>query len=74
MAGPPPSWKELFKAALNESDLHRLPERIQQARDAIMERVDELVSDRERQPEHDEILLALNTLNKLDDVASRMRS
>lgn len=65
MAGPPPPWKDLFNAALMEFDPQKLPERIQQARDAIMERVDQLLDDPERQPEHDEILHALNTLDEL---------
>jgi hypothetical protein len=61
-------WKDLFQSALNESDPQAMPERIQQARDAIMERVDQLVVDRERQPEHDELLQALN---KLDELSNR---
>jgi hypothetical protein len=61
------SWKDLFAAALRESDVQRLPERIQQAQDAILDRVDQLLDDPDRQPEHDEILFALNRLNWLSE-------
>lgn len=64
MAFPTP-WKHLFQASLSEPDPQKLPERIQQARDAIMDRVDQLLDDPDRQPEHDEILHALNTLDEL---------
>ena len=64
MSGPTP-WKELFQAALSESDPQKLPERIQQARSAIMDRVDQLIADSERQPEHDELLQALSKLHDL---------
>jgi len=36
------SWKDLFEAALIESDPARLPERIEQAKTAILERVDQV--------------------------------
>ena len=62
---PPTSWRELFQAALMEFDPQKLPQRIQQARDALMERVDQLLDNPERQPEHDEILHALNTIDEL---------
>jgi hypothetical protein len=65
---PPSSWKQFLESALLESDPHRLPERIQRARIAIMDRVEQLLDDRERQPEHDEIVFALN---RLDNLAAR---
>jgi len=65
---PATSWKDFLESALVESDPQRLPERIQQARTAIMDRVEQLLDDRERQPEHDEILHALH---RLDHLAAR---
>lgn len=60
------SWKELLAAAVIETDSARLPRRIDDARAAIMERIDKLLADPNRQPEHDEILDALNTLARLE--------
>jgi hypothetical protein len=71
---PPSSWKDFFNAALMEFDPQKLPDRIQQARDAIMERVDQLLNDPERQPEHDEILHALNTLDELAAIGRGKRT
>lgn len=62
----PTAWKQLFVAALSEMDSARLPRRIEEARAAIMQRVEELLNDEERQPEHDEILNALNRLAELE--------
>lgn len=62
----PSSWKELLAAALAETDSARLPRRIENARAAIMERVDNLLAEADRQPEHDEILNALNELARLE--------
>ena len=56
----------MFADVLAETDSDRLPRRIEETRAAIMERVDELVKDPERQPEHDEILEALNRLSALE--------
>ena len=58
-------WKEAFQSAVTESDPTRLSERVDQARTAIMERVDELLEDDDRQHEHDEILRAINHLSRL---------
>lgn len=68
------SWKELFQAALSESDPQRLPQRIQAARTAIDSRIEQLLNDPERQPEHDEILLALNRLDTLAPSSKRLES
>lgn len=62
----PTAWKQLFVAMLSETDSARLPRRIEEARAAIMQRVEELLNDEERQPEHDEILNALNRLAELE--------
>jgi hypothetical protein len=70
---PATPWKEVLEAALLESDPQRLPERIQHARTAIMDRAEQLLDDRERQPEHDEILLALNRLDHLAARSERPR-
>lgn len=59
-------WKQFFAAALAETNLEHLPRRIEEARVAIMERVDELINDPDRQPEHDQILEALNRLSRLE--------
>jgi hypothetical protein len=58
-------WTELFRAVLAETDSERLARRIQQANAAITERVDQLLDDPDRQPEHDEILNALSTLARI---------
>lgn len=55
---------------LAETNSDRLPHRIEETRAAIMERVDELVNDRDRQPEHDQILNALNWLSALESKLS----
>ena len=62
----PISWKESFQAALTESDLQQLPERIQRARATIMDRVEQLLDDPEHEPEQDDILRALNRLHDLE--------
>ena len=59
-------WKELFEAALAETDPERLPNRIRDARAAILERVNELLDDPERRPEHDEILQAMGKLAQIE--------
>ena len=59
------TWKELLQRALAESDPERQVERIREARTAIMDRIEQLLDDPERLPEHDEILRALNTLDSL---------
>jgi hypothetical protein len=56
----------MFVGVLAEADSARLPRRIEETRAAIMGRVDELVNDPERQPEHDQILEALNRLSALE--------
>lgn len=60
------AWKELFAAALAETSLERLPLRIDDARKSIWERIDKLIDDPERQPEHYEIIDALNRLDRLE--------
>lgn len=65
------SWKDLFRAALSESDPQKQQERVQQARDAIMDRVDQLLDDPERRPEHDQILQALNRLSNVAAVGEK---
>ena len=60
------TWKEMFAGVLAETDSDRLPCRIEETRAAIMERVDELVNDSDRQPEHDQILNALSRLSALE--------
>jgi Mn-dependent DtxR family transcriptional regulator len=59
-------WKELFEAALSETNAERLQSRIDDARAAILERVNELLDDPERQPEHDEILQAIGKLAQVE--------
>ena len=61
----PTSWREPFQAALRECDAKLLPERVQQARTAIMERIDQLLDDPDWEPEHDDLLRALNRLGGL---------
>ncbi len=74
LMNPAPSWRKLFQAALIEFDPQKLPNRIREARDAIMDRVDKLLDDPDRQPEHDEILHALNTLDELAATGRRKRT
>lgn len=68
------AWKDHFRAALTEQDRHRLPHRIEKARAAIMERVDKLLDDPDRQTEHDEILDALNRLACLEFPGHQQRA
>ncbi len=60
------TWKEMFTGVLAETDSDRLLCRIEETRAAIMESVDELLKDADRQPEHDLILSALNRLSALE--------
>ena len=60
------TWTEMFARVLAETDSDRLPLRIDETRAAIMERVNELVDDPDRQPEHDQILHALNRLSAIE--------
>lgn len=61
----PTSWREPFEAALRESDEKHRPERVQQARTAIMQRIDQSLDDPDWEPEHDDLLRALNRLGGL---------
>lgn len=64
------AWKELVEGALAETDPERLPNRMRDARAAILERVNELLDDPERRPEHDEVL---QTIGKLTEVEAQTR-
>lgn len=69
---PSRTWKELYEAALVQSDVANLCQHVEYARSAIMARVDELVDDPNRKPEHDEILSALSKLNRLASASRRV--
>lgn len=60
------TWKEMFAGVLAETVSDRLPRRIEETSAVIMERVDELLNDPDRQPEHDQILDALKRLSALE--------
>ncbi len=68
-------WKELFTAALVETSSERLPYRIEHAITAINQRIDELITDRERQPEHEELVEAFKRLGLLEsEVRQRVQA
>jgi hypothetical protein len=58
---PSPSWQDLYRTALTESDLGKLNARIEAARSSIHERLEETDDSREK-PLLNNALYALQTL------------
>jgi hypothetical protein len=67
------AWKQLYESVILEIDTSRLPKRIAAARQAILDRAEEI----QTKPPSDErsaLNNALRTLRILDEVAARERS
>jgi len=58
-------WKQLLQAALIEFDESKLPERIAQARSAVVKRTEELRCQQDHEQEKTELWDALNSLQTL---------
>jgi len=66
------SWDELYRLAIYESDVKRLPDRITNARHAILARIEELHESGEGGGE-ERLKVALEILEDLSDAALRTR-
>jgi hypothetical protein len=62
---PPPDWKELYQLAVVELDPAKLPQRITEARNAILNKVAETVTKPRDYHESQELTDALNGLRVL---------
>ena len=67
-AGSVDNWEQLFEAALLERDSSALEQRLQDAKDAIMDRLEDSFESFSV-PESRLLLAALNTLSELQRVA-----
>jgi hypothetical protein len=65
-------WKALYEAALLETDSSKLPERITAARNAILDRIEEILTD-PIPSEHRAMNDALRHLRRLADMAAPSR-
>jgi len=63
-------WKKLYEAAILEIDNTRLPKRIAEARCAILDRAEEILTNPTSDERH-ALKNALHTLRLLDEVAAR---
>jgi hypothetical protein len=61
----PPLWKQLCLAASLEVDPARLPERIEEARYAILDRIEERFATKSKDGEQVELRMALEALSSL---------
>jgi hypothetical protein len=66
-------WKQLYESAILEIDNARLPKRIAEARCAILDRAEEILT-APTSDERNALNDALRTLRLLDEVAARERS
>jgi len=64
-------WKELFHVALVELDETKLPERIATARNAIVQRTEELSGQLDHRQEKTELCDALNSLRTLQTITRK---
>jgi hypothetical protein len=71
---PPSSdkWKQLYQSAIFEPDYTRLPERISEARAAMLHRAEEILT-HPSSDERDALHKALRILQILEEVALRKR-
>ena len=67
-ARSPELWKRHFEAALLECDQALLPGRLQDAKDAVMDRIEDLL-DSAHTSERRLLLAALNTISELQRLA-----
>jgi|GEM_PF-3019387 hypothetical protein len=80
-AGIPPSsvvqsitdWKRLYQSAILEHDSSRVPQRIAEARHAILVRAEEIKTDR-NEGESSDLVYALRMLRLLEEVATKERA
>ena len=63
-------WRKLYEAAILEIDNTRLPKRIAEARCAILDRAEEILTNPTSDERH-ALKSALHTLRLLDEVAAR---
>ena len=67
-----PNWKELLDAAIVESDQENLAQRIQEARDAIMDKIEDsfqTATSTERQA----LINAMNAVHELEVASAKAR-
>jgi hypothetical protein len=67
------AWKQLYESAILELDTTKLPKRIIEARHAILDRAEEILTNPPSDERH-ALNSALRTLRLLDEVAARERS
>jgi hypothetical protein len=65
-----PKWRQLYECAILEADSNSLPDRIVQARRAIMDRAEEILTHSSSDEGH-ALNHALRTLHLLEEVAMR---
>jgi hypothetical protein len=68
---PPPDWKDLYQLAVIELDPAKLPQRISDARDAILTRITENGTKPNSYHEHQELSDAINELRVLQEEYKR---
>ncbi len=64
-----PDWKELYQSAMLETDLATMPQRITEANRAILDRIEELLTN-PTQGEHRALDIALRRLRVLQNNSS----
>ena len=66
----PPTWRELYRAAITEPEVCKLPQRIDAARNAIMDRIEDTRS-KPIYPECQQLHDAFNGLRTLQQESDR---
>ena len=64
------TWRELYRAAITEPDTRKLPQRIEAARNAIMDRIEDTRSE-PVYPEYQQLHDAFNGLRTLQNESNR---
>jgi hypothetical protein len=59
------NWRDLYSAALRETDAAKLPDRLTEAKDAIILRIQELATSRTIDDEFEEIMAATREIDNL---------
>jgi hypothetical protein len=59
------NWRDLYSAALRETDAAKLPDRLTEAKDAIILRIQELATSRAIDDEFEEIMAATREIDNL---------
>jgi hypothetical protein len=59
------NWRDLYSAAIRETDAAKLPGRLTEARDAIILRIQELATSRTLDGEFEEIMAATREIDNL---------